>query len=54
MHSQASELVTSRLVYDESLNLMFGASLDARSGSECVSVHAMDLEGAGLLAYKYR
>lgn len=54
MHSQGTELLSRRLVYDEGLRLMLAASLDHKAGSECVSVHSMDMEGAGLLAYKYR
>jgi hypothetical protein len=54
MHSQGTELLSRRLVYDEGLRLMLAASLDHKAGSECVSVHSMDMEGAGLLSYKYR
>jgi hypothetical protein len=54
MHSQSTELVSRQLVCDEGLRLMLAASLDHKAGSECVSVHSMDMEGAGLLAYKYR
>ncbi len=52
MHSQAVDFLSTRLLVESELDMLYAVSVDTKNGAECISVHSLAADA--FLAYKHR